>query len=80
LTGGLKVWVSGAGIDVSLRHIEVDSVAHVAPYSDPKGTFFLEAKQPKHEAKNHLYLLPLIRMLRHVLYLHSPIRLHGLMI
>ena len=33
-------------MDFSLCHIEVDSGAHVAPYSDPKGDFFLEAKQP----------------------------------
>jgi hypothetical protein len=66
LNGGLKVWVSDASIDFSLHHIEVDSGAYVAPYSDPKGAFFLEAKQQKHEAKNHLYLLLFIRMLGYV--------------
>ena len=53
-------------MDFSLCHIEVDSGAHVAPYSDPKGDFFLEIKQPKHEAKNYLYLLPFIRTLGYV--------------
>jgi hypothetical protein len=66
LTGALKVWVSGAGIDFSLHHIEVDSGGHVAPHSDPKGAFFLEEKHPKYEVKNHLYLLLFVRMLGYV--------------
>jgi hypothetical protein len=56
-----------------------DPGAHPASYQKrTRGLFRLGVKQPGSEADHSLHLVPISRMVE--LYLHSPIRLHGVVL